>query len=303
MSSRKEKKMKKLFSAAFCLMFLLFPSKIFVQEKFLDVPYVPTKPEVIAEMLRMANVGKNDILYDLGCGDGRIVITAARLYGTRGVGVDIDPDRIKDSQENAAEANVTHLVRFFEQDLFETDFHEATVVSLYLLTSVNLRLRPYLLKQLRPGTRVVSHNYGMDTWKPDQSSVVMVDDTDHDVYLWIVPANVSGTWEWDWKENSKKVHYVMELDQNFQQLSGKMKRGNQEFTLRDALLSGDKIQLTAEKEKGGKVTTMVFTGRASGHTIEGSMEMREGNKPNKRTWKAARKPATMKPLDTEPRDY
>jgi SAM-dependent methyltransferase len=300
---KKGKKMKKLFSAAFFLMLLLFPSGIFSQEKFLDVPYVPTKPEVVAEMLRMANVGKNDILYDLGCGDGRIIITAARLYGTRGVGVDIDPDRIKDSQENAAEAKVTHLVRFFEQDLFETDFHEATVVSLYLLTSVNLRLRPHLLKQLRPGTRVVSHNYGMDTWKPDQSSVVMVDDTDHDVYLWIVPANVSGTWEWDWKENSKKVHYLMELDQNFQQLSGKIKRGNQEFTLRDALLSGDKIQFIAEKEKGGKVTTMVFTGRASGHTIEGSMEMREGNKPNKRTWKAARKPATMKPLDTEPRDY
>lgn len=292
--------MKKLFSAAFCLMFLLFPSEIFLQEKFLDVPYVPSKPEVVAEMLRMANVGKNDILYDLGCGDGRIVITAAQLYGTRGVGLDIDPDRIEESRENAAKANVTHLVRFFEQDLFEADFHEATVVSLYLLTSVNLRLRPQLLSQLRPGTRVVSHNYGMDTWKPDQSSVVMIDDTDHDVYLWIVPANVSGTWGWTWKENSKKVPYVMELDQHFQQLSGKIKRGNQEFTLRDALLSGDKIQFTAEKEKGGKVTTMVFTGRASGHTIEGSMQMREGNKTNKKTWKAARKPSTMKPLDAEP---
>src|SRR4030066_124981 len=122
-------------------------------------------------MLRLAIVTKNDLLYDLGCGDGRIVITAAELYGTRGVGLDIDPDRIQESKENAAKANVGQLVKFQEQDIFQADFHEATVVSLYLLTSVNLRLRPNLLAQLRPGTRVVSHNYAMDTWKPGDSAV------------------------------------------------------------------------------------------------------------------------------------
>jgi SAM-dependent methyltransferase len=250
----------------------------------------------------MANVGKDDILYDLGCGDGRIVITAAQLYGTHGVGVDIDPDRIMESQENAALAKVAHLVRFLEQDLFKTDFHEATVVSLYLLTSVNLRLRPLLLSQLRPGTRVVSHNYGMDDWKPDQSSVVTVNEVSHNVYFWIIPANVSGTWEWTWVENSKKVHYLMELEQQFQRLSAKIKRGNQELDLRDILLTGDKIQFTAEKKEGGKITAMVFTGLASGHTMEGSVEIREGNKLNKKTWKATRNPATMKPLDAEARN-
>lgn len=291
--------MKKFSYVVFCLAFLLFPSEIFSQEKELDVPYVPTKPEVVTEMLRMANVGKDDILYDLGCGDGRIVIAAAQRYGTRGVGVDIDPLRIKESQENAAQANVTHLVQFIEQDLFKSDFHEATVVSLYLLSSVNLRLRPLLLSQLKPGTRVVSHNYGMDTWEPDQSSVVMVDNISHNVYLWIIPANVSGNWEWTWMEDSKKVDYLMKLDQHFQELSGEIKIGNQEIVLRDILLSGDKIQFSAEQKKRGKITTMVFTGRASRDMIEGSVEIRGGDKPNKKAWKATRNPATMKPLDTE----
>jgi SAM-dependent methyltransferase len=291
--------MKKILSTAFCLAFLLFPSEIFLQEKQLDVPYVPTKLEVVAEMLRMANVGKDDILYDLGCGDGRIVITAAKLYGTHGIGVDIDPDRIAESKENAAQANVTPLVQFFEQDLFKTDFHEATVVSLYLLTSVNLRLRPLLLSQLRPGTRVVSHNYGMDTWKPDQSSEVMVNDISHSVYLWIVPANVSGTWEWTWMENSKKVPYQMKLDQHFQNLNAKIMRKNQELTLKDIHLTGDKIQFTAERKEDGKTITMLFKGLASSNTIEGSVEIKGGDNPNKRDWVAARNPATIKPLDTE----
>jgi ubiquinone/menaquinone biosynthesis C-methylase UbiE len=294
--------MKKLSCAVFCLAFLLFPSEIFSQEKELDVPYVASKPEVVTEMLRMANVGKDDILYDLGCGDGRIVITAAQRYGTRGVGVDIDPVRIKQSQENAALANVTHLVQFIEQDLFETDFHEATVVSLYLLNSVNLRLRPLLLSQLKPGTRVVSHNYHMDTWEPDQSSVVMVDNISHKVYLWIIPANVSGTWEWTWTESSKKVHYLMKLDQHFQQVSGKIKIKNQELVLRDVLLTGDKIYFTAEQKKRRKITTMVFTGLANGHIVEGSVEIRGGDKPNKKAWKATRNPATMKPLDAQERN-
>jgi SAM-dependent methyltransferase len=250
----------------------------------------------------MANVGKDDILYDLGCGDGRIVIAAAQRFGTRGVGVDIDPDRIEESQENAAKANVTHLVRFIEQDLFKADFHEATVVSLYLLTSVNLRLRPSLLSQLKPGTRVVSHNYAMDTWKPDQSSEVMIDNIGHKVFLWIVPANVSGTWEWTWTENSKDVPYLIKLDQHFQEVSGKIKIENQELDLKDVLLTGDKIHFTAEKKKGKKITMMVFAGRANGHIMEGSVEVR-GDNPNQKAWKATRDPATMKPLDAPASNY
>jgi SAM-dependent methyltransferase len=291
--------MKKLWLAGLCLSIVLFPSEIFSQEKPLDVPYVPSKPEVVEEMLRMAQVGKNDLLYDLGCGDGRIVVTAARLYGTRGVGVDIDPDRIRESRENAAQAGVSDLVKFLEQDLFETDFHEATVVSLYLLTSVNLRLRPRLFAQLSPGTRVVSHNYAMDTWKPDQSSMVMVNDMTHHVYLWIVPANVSGTWVWTWPDVSPKKPCRLEIEQLFQFPQGKVIMDGEELPLREVRLEGDKIQFTVDREKDGKTVTMIFEGRARGHTIEGNANIQGGSNPNKKPWKATRQPATMKPLDAE----
>jgi SAM-dependent methyltransferase len=297
--------MKKMLVSALFLSLLLCPGEAFMQDylyhqdKPLDVPYVPSKPEVVAEMLRMAKVGKNDVLYDLGCGDGRIVITAAQLYGTRGVGIDIDPDRIAESKENAEKAGVTNLVKFYEKDLFEADFHEATIVSLYLLTSVNLRLRPRLLDQLRPGTRVVSHNYGMDTWKPDESTVVMVNEQSHNVYLWIVPANVSGTWEWTMNEGNKKIPYILEFQQHFQWPAGKIKVNGVEAPLSTIKLEGDKISFAVEKGKGAKTAIMSFEGRVVGNTIEGAVAVRGGPQPNRQSWKAKRNPATMKPLDAE----
>jgi len=152
-----------------------------------EVPYVPSDDRVVDEMLAVANVGKDDVLYDLGSGDGRIVITAAKKFGTRGVGVDIDPERVKEANENAAKAGVTDRVRFVQQDLFQTDFREATVVTLYLLPSVNMRLRPKLLSDLKPGTRVVSHNYDMGDWTPLKTIVVTLPEDTHTVYYWIVP--------------------------------------------------------------------------------------------------------------------
>lgn len=149
----------------------------------LDVPYVPTPPEVVDEMLRLAEVGPDDRLYDLGSGDGRIVIAAAERFGTRGIGVDIDPERVEEANANAEAANVTDLVEFREQDLFETDFSDATVVTLYLLSEVNLRLRPRLLQELEPGTRIVSHAFDMGDWEPE--AVVEVDG--RQVYFWTVP--------------------------------------------------------------------------------------------------------------------
>jgi precorrin-6B methylase 2 len=292
--------MKKLTLIVLFLAPLLIAQDLLVQHKPLDVPYVPTKPEVVAEMLRMANVGQKDVLYDLGCGDGRILITAAQLYGTHGVGIDIDPDRIKESVENAAKAKVSHLVKFIHGDLFEADFHEATVVSLYLLTSVNLRLRPRLFAQLRPGTRVVSHNYAMDTWKPDNSSVVMVNGQSHNVYFWVIPANVSGRWEWTWVENSKNVPYALELEQLFQWPNGRIKVAGAELGLRSVTLTGDRIRFLVDQEKDGKTVTMVFEGRASENTITGSMETQGEPKQSKRSWKAVRIPSSMKTImDTE----
>jgi hypothetical protein len=152
-----------------------------------EVPYVPTDEKIVDEMLKVARVGKNDVLYDLGSGDGRIPITAARRWGTRGVGVDIDPARIKEARENATRAGVADRVTFMQQDLFETDIKEATVVTLYLLPDVNLRLRPKLLADLKPGTRVVSHNYDMGDWKPLTSLTIKLPDGDHYVYYWVVP--------------------------------------------------------------------------------------------------------------------
>lgn len=153
----------------------------------LDVPYVPTHEKVVDEMLSMAEVKGNDVLYDLGSGDGRIPITAAQRFGTRGVGIDLNPQRIKEANENAQKAGVTDKVKFIQGDIFKEDFSEATVVTLYLLPEVNLKLRPQILN-MKPGTRVVSHNYDMGDWKPEKSKEVETPDgTTHYVYFWRVP--------------------------------------------------------------------------------------------------------------------
>ncbi len=152
-----------------------------------DVPYVPTPTEVVAEMLRLANVKAEDVVYDLGCGDGRIVITAAKEHGARGVGIDINPERIKESNENAQKAGVADRVTFKTQDLFESDLSAATVVTLYLLPDVNLRLRPKLLRELKPGTRIVSHAFDMGDWKPEKVVKVPSGGTERTVYFWTVP--------------------------------------------------------------------------------------------------------------------
>jgi ribosomal protein L11 methylase PrmA len=152
-----------------------------------DVPYVPTREEVVAGMLSLAGVKKGDVIYDLGCGDGRIVITAAQKFGTRGVGIDIDPVRIKEAQDNAQKAGVTDRVKFIEQDLFDAKIADATVVTLYLLPSVNLKLRPKLLRDLKPGTRIVSHSFDMGDWKPEKE--VNVDG--ERIYFWTVPTKTA----------------------------------------------------------------------------------------------------------------
>ena len=149
-----------------------------------DVHWEPTPDDVVAEMLRLADVKRGDIVYDLGCGDGRIVIAAARDFGAHGVGIDIDPQRIKESVENARAAGVTGQVAFKEDDLFETDIREATVVTLFLWPSLNLKLKPKLLKDLKPGTRVVSYIHSMGDWQPEKQLQVR----GRPVYLWTIPA-------------------------------------------------------------------------------------------------------------------
>jgi precorrin-6B methylase 2 len=154
-----------------------------VQTRTPDVIYVPTPPDVVAAMLKAVKLTKDDIVYDLGCGDGRIVVTAAKEYGARGIGIDIDPQRIKEANENVLKNGVADKVKILQQDLFESDFHDATVVTLYLLPSLNLKIRPKLLKELKPGSRIVSHAFDMGDWQPEQT----IDVGGRTVYMWTVP--------------------------------------------------------------------------------------------------------------------
>ena len=155
-----------------------------------DVPYVPTPENVVNQMLELANVSGDDILYDLGSGDGRIPITAAQKYGTRGTGVEIAPELVQLSQENAEAAGVADNVEFLQQDLFQTDIRDATVVTLYLLPDVNLELRSKLLQELEPGTRVVSHDFDMGEWQPEQVIRVQSGTRQHTIYYWVVPEEI-----------------------------------------------------------------------------------------------------------------
>jgi SAM-dependent methyltransferase len=260
----------------------------------LDVPYEPTSYEIAEEMLRMANVKKDDLVYDLGCGDGRIVIMAVKERGARGIGVDLDPQRIKESVENARKAGVTDKVRFFNQDLFKTDFRDATVMMLYLWPEVNLRLRPKLLTDLKPGTRVVSHSHTMGDWKPDARSEV----SKHNLYFWVIPANVTGTWTWLMPSKGGRTSAaVLRLTQHFQEIKGELTIDGSTVTISDAVLKGPNLRFVVETQTGGQKRSMRFEGRAQGDTIRGNLEIPEGGAVKKTPWEAKRDPSTKIPLE------
>jgi SAM-dependent methyltransferase len=263
------------------------------QEKIeLDVPYEPSSEEVVGVMLEIAKVGTNDLVYDLGCGDGRIVIAAAKKAGARGVGVDLDPERIKESIENARKANVTERVQFFLQDLFQTEIGKATVVMLYLWPEVNLKLRPKLFRELKPGTRVVSHSHDMGSWEPDQTITAS---EGHRVHFWVIPANVTGTWEWDMP--GEKERYFLKLSQQFQKVSGTLQLGSDEIPVKNLELRGDRLQFTVERFFKGQMQILRFIGRVQGHLIEGTAEEMTKSSQGKGAWKAKRNRSSMKPLD------
>lgn len=219
----------------------------------LDVPFVPTDESIIEIMLDMGQVGPKDILYDLGCGDGRILITAARDRNTQGVGIDIDPERIADAMEDAAHSHVEFLIDFVEESIYTADFSEATVVTMYLLHSVNLDLRPRILNELRPGTRVVSHSFDMGDWKPDEKREL----GGICVFKWIVPAKVAGIWKWQGIEGE---WYGVDLEQEFQELTGTAWCDGQPVILNSATLCGDTLELCLQADESAPLQyfTLIF---------------------------------------------
>lgn len=206
------------------------------EKEFLDVPFVPTDDAVIEAMLNLADVGPDDVLYDLGSGDGRILITAARYRNTRGIGIEIDPWRIADAMEDAADSRVEFLVDFVEDDIFTADFSAATVVTLYLLDSVNVQLRPRLLNELRPGTRIISHAFSMADWQADER----LDLGGVSIYKWVVPAQIAGAWEWVGLDGEL---YYAELEQKYQEISGNVWLDDELVELKSAKLSGNSLEL------------------------------------------------------------
>jgi len=260
----------------------------------LDVPFEPSSTEVVEEMLKIAGVNKDDFVYDLGCGDGRIVITAAQKAGARGVGVDLDPLRIRESKENARKAGVTDRVKFFKQDLFQADIRRATVVMLYLWPEVNLRLRPKLLRELKPGTRVVSHSHDMGTWETDRSITAI---NGHKIHFWVVPANVSGRWEWDMADLKDKERWVLRLQQLFQKVSGTLQAGPDQRPLKELELKGQWLRFAAEKKTNGRIHTFHFAGRVADHLLEGTVEETAARGSSKHAWSARRDPLTAIPWE------
>jgi SAM-dependent methyltransferase len=271
-----------------------YPAVQFEEKPALDVPFVPTPYEVVNMMLDLAKVNNRDILYDLGCGDGRIVVTAAKERKVRrAVGVDLDPDRIRESVDNARQAGVSDRVAFHRKDLFDVDFREATVMTLYLLPSVNLKLRPKLLQELRPGTRIVSHDFDMGEWQPDRTVQA---GGGHTVYFWVIPSNVNGTWTWKGPEGTGR-RYELRLRQAFQNVDvAELTVDNAKTAVTNVKLTGDKLEFTIGQKVNGNDRALHFTGTVNEDSIQGSMAP-AGVPGGGKKWNARRDPSTRLPLD------
>ncbi len=246
------------------------------------VPFVPTPQVVVDRMLAIAGVSGRDYLIDLGSGDGRIVVTAARKFGTRGFGVDLNPERIREAFENARKAGVAEKTAFYQRDLFETDLSEATVITMYLLPRINIMLRPRLL-ELKPGTRLVSHDFDMGDWKPDQRVSIAADDKyfgaggESDIYFWLVPARVSGVWRVRLNVAGKPRDYEISLQQKFQEVRGTARVNGREVPIRNAKLKGEELSFAFSAEIDGSLVSHEFSGRVNSGRIIGEAEL-SGNR-------------------------
>jgi SAM-dependent methyltransferase len=253
-----------------------------------DVPYVPTPYVVVEEMLRLANVGRDDFVMDLGSGDGRILIAAARKFGARGVGVDLDPDRIEESLYSAQLQGVGDRVTFQQQDLFKFDFSQATVITMYLLPSVNMKLRSRLLNDLKPGTRIVSHDFDLEDWRPDEKSTVR-----KNVFLWIVPAKVDGRWRTTVGLPGGERTYEIEIRQKFQEIDGLARYDKKVAGLWNATLKGDRINFVLVDDSGSLESNLYFDGKVAEGAMQGTIVRGVGNDRKQIPWRANRLPAAQ----------
>jgi hypothetical protein len=239
-----------------------------------DVIWVPTPDEVVDRMLTMAQVTPNDFVMDLGAGDGKIAIAAAKKFGARALGIEYNPDMVKHAQANAQAAGVAGKASFRQADIFATDFSQATVITLYLLPALNMKLRPQLLS-MRPGTRVVSHSFTMEDWEADEISSM----DGRRAYFWLVPATVMGSWTLD--TGRDKVELA--LEQTFQKINGTVTFGPVQGGLRDAKLRGPNISFAYVDASGLRRD---FNGRVNGARMEGSFRDEKGQEGR---WSAAKK--------------
>jgi SAM-dependent methyltransferase len=234
-----------------------------------DVIWVPTPEFLVERMLQMAQVGPNDLVVDLGSGDGRTVIAAAKRFHANSVGIEFNPDMVALSKRNAEKAGVAADAKFIEADIFASDFHKATVVTMYLLPDLNLRLRPKLL-EMRPGTRLVSHQFSMAEWQPDEISTF----DNRTAYFWVVPAKVEGDWELSYGVKNSKVARTVNLRQTFQMVEGAIVAGQARLGLRDVRLRGDRFEFSFVDDRG---VLREFSGRVLGNTMSGTVKA--GGKP------------------------
>jgi SAM-dependent methyltransferase len=228
-----------------------------------DVIWVPTPDFLVDRMLQMAQVGQNDLVVDLGSGDGRTVIAAAKKFRANSVGIEYNPDMVALSRRNAEKAGVTADAKFIEGDIFVSDFHKATVVTMYLLPELNLRLRPKLL-EMKPGTRLVSHQFTMGDWQPDEVSSF----DGRTAHFWVVPAKVEGDWKLSYGGDKAKVVRTLNLRQTYQKVEGGITEGSARLGLRDLRLRGDRFDFSFIDDRG---VLCEFSGRVLRNSIVGSM--------------------------------
>ena len=231
-----------------------------------DVPYVPTPPEVARAMLSLADANTNDIVYDLGSGDGRIVIMAARDFDVhKGVGIDLDQDLITRAIRTAEQEGLSGKVDFKVADIFETDFSDATILTLYLLEKLNVQLRPRILEELSPGSRVVSHHFRMGDWTPDAETV----EIGQSIYMWIVPADVGGIWSWSVDDQD----YRIELSQKYQNISGIFHGPDGSIELEEIEFRGAELNFRSRIERDDQYIPISFKGTVAGNLIKATMNI------------------------------